>query len=110
MSTYWYIAEPSSPPLNIEANATDSRSISLHWNPPLPFDRNGQIVGYLINVMAVETGETFETNATFTTLDLVLLTPFTTYKLGIAASTEVGHGPFSDVISVVTPEDGKRLY
>ena len=103
------IVEPSSPPLNIEANVTDSRSISLHWDPPLPFDRNGQIVAYLIIMMAVETGETFESNTTFTTLNLVSLTPFTTYELGIAASTEVGHGPFSEVIFVVTPEDGKRL-
>ena len=91
------------------ATPTDSRSIALHWDPPLPRHRNGQIVRYLVNVTAIETGETFEINTTFTTLSLFLLTPFTTYEFVIAASTKVGPGPFSEVISVLTPEDGKRL-
>ena len=103
------IAELSSPPLNIVATSTDSHSIALHWDPPLPRHHNGQIVRYLVNVTAIETGETFEINTTFTTLNLFLLTPFTTYEFVIAASTEVGPGPFSEVISVLTPEDSKKL-
>jgi receptor-type tyrosine-protein phosphatase Q len=102
------VIEPSSPPLDIEANATDSHSISLHWEPPLPVDRNGRIVSYLINMTAIETGETFEINTTYTILSLSLLTPFTAYEFVIAASTAVGLGPFSEPISVLTPEDGKR--
>ena len=103
-----HITEPSGPPLNIEANIIDSYFISLRWEPPLPGDRNGRIVSYLINVTAVETGETFEVNTTYTTLSLSLLSPFTTYEFMVAASTEVGPGPFSQAISVLTPEDGKR--
>ena len=95
--------------MNIVATSTDSRSITLHWEPPLPLDRNGRIVNYLVNMRVIETGEMLEINTTFTTLDLFLLTPFTTYEFVIAASTEVGPGPFSEVISVLTPEDGKRL-
>ena len=104
-----HITEPSGPPLNIETNTTNSYSISLRWEPPLPSDRNGRIVSYLINVTAVETGETFEINTTYTTLSLSLpLSPFTTYEFIVAASTGVGPGPFSQAISVLTPEDGKR--
>ena len=81
--------------MNIEANASDSHSITLHWELPLPIDRNGQIVSYLINVTAIETGEMFEVSTTSTTLSLTLLTPFITYEFVIAASTDVGPGPFS---------------
>ena len=108
MSILHTTTEPSGPPLSIEANTTDSCSVSLHWEPPLPSDRNGRIVNYLTNVTAVETGETFEVNTTYTTLSLFLLSPFTTYEFMVAASTEVGPGPFSQAISVLTPEDGKR--
>ena len=91
------------------ATPTDPRSIALRWDPPLPEDRNGPITGYLVNVTVVETGEMFEINTTLTTFGLFFLTPFTTYEFTIAASTEVGLGPFSEVVSVLTPEDGKNL-
>ena len=103
------VTEPSSPPLNIEANATDSHSISLHWEPPLPTDHNGQIVSYLINMAAIETGETYQITTTMSYYTFSLLTLFTIYEFVIAASTKVGPGPFSQAISVLTPEDGKRL-
>ena len=102
-------AAPSSPPLNFVATPTDSRSIALHWDPPLPEDRNGPITSYLVNVTVIETGEMFEINTTLTTFRLFFLTPFTTYEFVIAASTEVGLGPFSETVSVLTPEDGERL-
>ena len=47
-------------------------------------------------------------NTMLTTFHLFFLTPFTTYEFTIAASTEVGLGPFSETISILTPEDGKR--
>ena len=102
----FFVAAPSSPPLNFVATPTDSRSIALRWDPPLPEDRNGPITSYLINVTVVETGEITEINTTLTTFRLLFLTPFTTYEFTIAASTEVGLGPFSETVSVLTPEDG----
>ena len=102
------IAAPSSPPLNFVATPTNSRSIALRWDPPLPEDRNGPITSYLVNVTVIETGEVFEINTTLTTFSLLFLTPFTTYEFTIAASTEVGLGPYSETVSVLTPEDGKR--
>ena len=102
------VAAPSSPPLNFLATPTDSRSITLRWDPPLPEHRNGPITSYLVNVTVIETGEMFEINTTLTTFRLFFLTPFTTYEFTIAASTEVGLGPFSETVSVLTPEDGMR--
>lgn len=99
---------PSSPPLNFVATPADPRSIVLRWDPPLPEDRNGPITGYLIDVTVVETSETFQLNVTTTTLRVLELTPYTTYRFTIAASTEVGLGPFSTVYSTQTPEDGNN--
>ena len=39
-------------------------------------------------------------------LEIETLTPFTTYSILIAASTIVGLGPFSTVLTIHTPEDG----
>ena len=41
-----------------------------------------------------------------TVLEIDTLAPFTTYSILIAASTSVGLGPFSTVLTVQTPEDG----
>ena len=101
------IAAPSTPPLDFVATPTSSRSITLRWDPPLPEDRNGPITNYLINVTVLETQRMFEINTTMTTHRLFQLTPFTTYSFTIAASTEVGLGPFSATFSVQTPEDGE---
>ena len=97
---------PSSPPLDFVATPTDPRSIVLRWDPPLPEDRNGPITNYIVNVTVVETREMFEINTTSTTFLLDGLTPYTTYRFTIAASTEVGLGPFSETLTVQTPEDG----
>lgn len=48
----------------------------------------------------------FDINATSTMFRLEGLTPYTNYRFTIAASTEVGLGPFSSPITVRTPEDG----
>lgn len=81
----------------------------LRWDPPPPEDRNGPITNYLINVTVVDSGETYDINTTMTTFRLNLLTPFTTYHFTIAASTEVGIGPFSEVVTLLTPEDGNNI-
>lgn len=100
------VTAPSSPPLNFVATSTDPRSIVLRWDPPPPEDRNGPITNYIINVTVVETRETFDINTTSTTFRLERLTPYTTYRFTIAASTEVGLGPFSALFTERTPEDG----
>ena len=102
----FFFVAPSSPPLNFVASPSDSRSIVLRWDPPLPEDRNGPITNYLIAVSVIETQEVFEINTTMTMFRLLGLTPYTTYEFTIAASTEVGLGPYSAAVSVQTPEDG----
>ena len=86
---------------------TDPRSVVLTWDPPPPEDRNGPIVGYVINVTVIETGEMFQLTSSTNTLSVASLKPFTRYVCIIAARTPVGLGPFSTTITVMTPEDGK---
>jgi len=88
---------------------TDSRSVVLTWDPPPPEDQNGPIVGYVINVTVIETGEMFQLTSSTNTLSVASLKPFTHYVCIIAARTSVGLGPFSTTVTVMTPEDGKTL-
>ena len=41
---------PSGYPQNIEAGVVSSRISTLSWDPPNYEDRNGVIIGYVINV------------------------------------------------------------
>ena len=56
---------------------------------------------------AVETGEEFQLTSTTTSYNVTNLRPYTTYQCIIAASTSVGIGPFSTIVTILTPEDGK---
>jgi len=85
----------------------DSSEVTLRWEPPNEADRNGIIVGYLVNVTDIGTGSTFSWNATTTSLALSSLKPFTHYAYLVAARTEVGLGPFSMTISFSTDQAGK---
>lgn len=99
--------DPSGPPVNATPITLTSRSIALQWEPPFPEDRNGPITGYRINVSMVERGETFSITSVTPHLHLDMLLPYTTYVFTIAASTEVGYGPYSIAISIRTLEEGR---
>ena len=71
--------------------------------------QNGIIILYTINVTVADSGEMFQLTSTTTSLTVSTLQPFTTYFCSIAASTSVGMGPFSTVITLQTPEDGMLL-
>ena len=71
--------------------------------------QNGIIIFYTINVTVADSGEMFQLTSTTTSLTVSTLQPFTTYFCIIAASTSVGMGPFSTVVTFQTPEDGMLL-
>lgn len=86
-----------------------STSISLSWDLPLVGERNGEITGYVIDITDLDSGET--QRSTIGGMDFIItisdLRPFTIYVATIAATTDVGMGPFSSVVSVQTVEDGE---
>ena len=92
--------------MNFQATPESPTSATLTWDPPLPENQNGPITGYFINITTVESGYTFVTSSTSTSASLDTLRPFTTYICVIAAQTSVGIGPYSQPITVMTPEAG----
>ena len=86
--------------------ATTSRSALFTWDPPLPEEQNGDIINYIINLTEADSGASFQLFSTNTSLSVNTLLPFTSYNLLIAASTSVGSGPFSTLLTLQTPQDG----
>ena len=110
MSTYIFRSTvPTSYPQNFAAVASNSRSATVTWDPPPMAQQNGIIILYTINVTVADSGEMFQLTSTTTSLTVSTLQPFTTYFCIIAASTSVGMGPFSTVVTLQTPEDGTLI-
>ena len=97
---------PSGYPQSFEAAATSSKTSTLTWDPLNFEDRNGIIIGYVINITSAHTNETTEYASNTTTLTLTTLSPYTTYYCIVAARTTVGTGPFSPVLRLQTSQSG----
>ena len=101
---------PSGVPLNIQAAATTSTTLSLTWDGPSSDAQNGVIVQYVVNISISETGERFQRIVGGAqTLILSGLHPYYEYTYIIAAVTSVGRGPFSVRSTIRMPQDGMLL-
>ena len=98
---------PSGAPQNLSGVPGDIRQIVLHWQPPLLENRNGIITGYIVNFTAMTSGEMVQLMSTTSSITVSSLSPFTVYICTIAATTQVGSGPFTDELIVQTLEEGK---
>ena len=68
------------------------------------------ITGYTIHVTLNETEESFELFSDSDSISADIFKPFSNYIFKIAGQTAVGVGTFSDSITVMTLEDGKRTF
>ena len=107
--TVWF-SVPNGYPQNFEARAVSSRMFTLTWYPPNFEDRNGIIIGYTINLTNTRRNDTLLYSSNTTALTLSTLSPYTTYYCTVAARTSIGTGPFTAVLTLLTPQDGKKLY
>ena len=102
---FYILPEPNGLPQNITFLLT-SRSLTLSWSPPLPSQRNGVIISYLITCSSgdiiINTTRTSSTSLTITGLQ-----PFTNYTCSVSASTIIGDGP-AVVNSAITSEESKH--
>ena len=95
---------PSGSPLNF-TNSTTSRTLTLSWSPPLPSQRNGVIVNYLITCSSG--GSIINSTRTSSTiLTITGLQPFTDYFCLVRAATIAGDGP-ATVMHVLTKEESE---
>jgi len=100
---------PSASPLSVQGEFHSSRAITFSWLPPPPVDINGVIQYYLARVTERFTGRSW----TFFAVDLQVhvgsLHPYFQYDCSVAAHT-IATGPFSEVITIQTDEEGIKLY
>ena len=104
---------PSSPPRDVMVESHNPASLNVSWRPPTVKNRNGPIIGYMINYTRVGSSDmmsmsvTGETSRT-TVITISGLVAYFNYSVIVAAMTVNGTGPFSDP-SVVgrSGEDGQ---
>lgn len=95
--------------MTFNATIASPYSALFTWEPPSLDEQNGIIIGYVINVTILETGENFLLYSNTTSLYVDNLIPFRTFVCIVAAMTSSGIGPFSSTFSVTTPQDGMPI-
>ena len=110
MCLQWPLA-PSAAPLNLAAdlNATSHDSFYLSWDPLPPEEQNGIILGYVINITDISSGDVQQLFADSNNLTVDSLSPYTTYVCIVAAYTSAGTGPVSAEMSVQTQESSEHM-
>ena len=97
---------PSGSPREIEGLVLNSTSLSLMWQPPLDNLLNGIFTGYIINMTESETGSQYQITSDVPQYTFHNLHPFYRYTF-IAAAVTVGPGPFSEIVFIQMPQDGR---
>ena len=82
-----------------------SRNITVTWNPIKCIERNGIITGYTV-VFQEQGGANAPDNTVNRTFTAGGLTPGTNYTFKVAGVNDVDTGPFTNVIIVITAEEG----
>ena len=82
-----------------------SRSITVTWGTIECIEHNGIITGYTV-VFQEQGGANVPGNTVDRTFSATGLTPFTNYTFQVAGVNDVGTGPFTDIITITTSEDG----
>lgn len=100
------IAEPDSPPQNVELVNVTATEIYLRWLPPE--QPNGLITHY--EVLYSDSNDLFIKNASSTSISLTELSPYTLYNITVRAFTRLGHGNQSSFpLLVRTSETGEYM-
>ena len=81
-----------------------SRSITVNWNEIPCIQHNGRIIRY-----EVEFGPSGEGTISGRSFTANRLTPFTNYTFQVRGVTSVGSGPYSDLITITTSEEGNLM-
>ena len=98
---------PSGAPQMLMVTGTGVTNISLMWQQPLLTDRNGIILGFVVQLSSVSGRDTRELTTAYTNITVASLTPYTLYECVVAAYTSVGTGPPSSIIFARTEPTSK---
>ena len=75
------------------------------WDTIECIESNGIITGYTVEFQK-QGGANVPCNTVDRTFSATELTPFTNYTFQVAGVNDVGTGPFTDIITITTSEDG----
>ena len=95
---------PTAPPSDIKLSPISSTSLSISWNPPPPFHRNGIITGYEVCFAWVKSSENCDRIIKTKERDFRLgfLSSATKYKVKVLARNEKGRGNYSEEYIQIT--------
>ncbi|KAK3095659.1 hypothetical protein FSP39_017240, partial [Pinctada imbricata] len=100
---------PTAPPQNVTLTSVNFTTITLSWEPPPSFTRNGILIVYRIAYRRTDQNQDSYVNVDTSANNASIsdLLSGTTYEVRIAAVNINGTGPYSDSISVTTLESPK---
>lgn len=104
---------PATPPRNVTTMALSSTSINVSWDEIPLFNRNGIIVTYEVVFVPLNTFDGQVSRGARNTSELSILLngleEYLDYNITVSGYTSAGPSPSSDVVTEMTPEDGKCL-
>ena len=100
-------AAPTGSPQCISTTSTTSRSITVSWEKIKCIERNGPIINYTVEFQEVGGAliPGVVVNRIFTATGL---TPYTNYIFRVAGVNDNGTGPFTNVTSILSEEEGNH--
>ena len=88
-------------------HTVSSRSITVNWNEIPCIQRNGRNIRYEVEFGPSGEGTTsMISERSFTANEL---TPFTNYTFRVRGVNDEGPGPYSDLITIITSEEGNLM-
>ena len=97
---------PSAPPNSVSVSIISSTAITVQWETVPCIEQNGDITGYKVRVLESGEMERVEDVVGDDVNEVTIsdLTPSTTYSIQVAAVNNEGIGPYSDLITIDTPD------
>ena len=107
-------AAPEGAPRELTANSTGPTTVALSWQAPHTDEQNGRLLSYTLEYSISESPDTAqEISVPVDSSEggdqqrvVEGLQPYTTYQFRVRAVNEVGAGPFSNPVVIITQEDG----
>uniref|UniRef100_A0A8C4QG01 Neogenin 1 n=1 Tax=Eptatretus burgeri TaxID=7764 RepID=A0A8C4QG01_EPTBU len=94
---------PSAPPQNVTAEAVNSKSVTVRWQPPPAGSKNGEIISYRIRYRkSHRRGENEMSKGSQLQHRLTGLDRASEYSIRVSAMTVNGSGPVSEWVTVET--------
>lgn len=105
--------KPTGAPMNLRLNGLRPDEVDLIWDPPLPSESNGLILGYRAVITSLSSGRSYaetthEEQIKFSLTSFNDLKAKTAHRVEVSARTSAGFGPFSEALNFTTCQDNTK--